>query len=42
MAEQILYGVATSLINSLGSAALREYGKIHGVTNELEKAQENS
>ncbi|PNX93872.1 CC-NBS-LRR resistance protein [Trifolium pratense] len=37
MAEQIPYGVATTLINRLGSAALREYGRINGVMDELER-----
>ncbi|KAK2352748.1 disease resistance protein RGA2 [Trifolium repens] len=37
MAEQIPYAVAASLINRLGSAALREYGRINGVMNELER-----
>ncbi|WJX86083.1 hypothetical protein P8452_68444 [Trifolium repens] len=37
MAEQILQGVARSLINSLASAALCEYGRINGVMDELER-----
>ncbi|WJX86080.1 hypothetical protein P8452_68441 [Trifolium repens] len=37
MAVQIPYGVATSLINRLASAALREYGRINGVMDELER-----
>ncbi|GAU37288.1 hypothetical protein TSUD_354440 [Trifolium subterraneum] len=37
MAEQILYGVAESLIKSLASAALREYGRINGVMDQLER-----
>ncbi|MCH85274.1 CC-NBS-LRR resistance protein, partial [Trifolium medium] len=37
MAEQILHGVARSLINSLASAALCEYGRINGVMDELER-----
>ncbi|KAK2354890.1 disease resistance protein RGA2 [Trifolium repens] len=37
MAEQIPYAVAASLINRLGSAALRELGLIYGVMDELEK-----
>ncbi|GAU37287.1 hypothetical protein TSUD_354430 [Trifolium subterraneum] len=37
MAEQIPYGVATSIINRLASVALREYGRIHGVKDALER-----
>ncbi|WJX35675.1 hypothetical protein P8452_23634 [Trifolium repens] len=37
MAEQIPYGVATSLINRLASAAFREFGRIYGVKDELER-----
>ncbi|WJX41879.1 hypothetical protein P8452_29173 [Trifolium repens] len=33
MAEQIPYGVATSLINRLASAAFREFGRIYGLQN---------
>ncbi|RHN38880.1 putative P-loop containing nucleoside triphosphate hydrolase, leucine-rich repeat domain, L [Medicago truncatula] len=36
MAEQIPYGVATSLFNRLASAAFRELGRIYGVMDELE------
>ncbi|XP_045787547.1 putative disease resistance protein RGA1 [Trifolium pratense] len=37
MAETILYSVATSLINSLASAALREFARINGVMDEFER-----
>ncbi|GAU37306.1 hypothetical protein TSUD_354620 [Trifolium subterraneum] len=37
MAEQIPYGVATSLINRLASAAFREFGRIYGVMDQLER-----
>ncbi|PNX79910.1 putative NBS-LRR resistance protein [Trifolium pratense] len=37
MAEQIPYGVATSLINMLASAAFRKFGRIYGVTDQLER-----
>ncbi|XP_045807655.1 putative disease resistance protein RGA1, partial [Trifolium pratense] len=37
MAEQILYGVAESIIKSLASAALREFARINGVIDELER-----
>ncbi|CAK8560224.1 unnamed protein product [Lathyrus sativus] len=37
MAEQIPYAVAASLINRLASAAFREFGRIYGVKNELER-----
>ncbi|WJX34887.1 hypothetical protein P8452_22953 [Trifolium repens] len=37
MAEQIPYGVAQSLINRLASAAFREFGRIYGVMDELER-----
>ncbi|MCH82605.1 NBS-LRR resistance protein, partial [Trifolium medium] len=37
MAEQIPYGVATSIIDRLASAALREFGRINGVMDELER-----
>ncbi|MCH80210.1 CC-NBS-LRR resistance protein [Trifolium medium] len=37
MAEQNLFGVAESLIKSLASAALREFGRINGVLDELER-----
>ncbi|MCH79482.1 CC-NBS-LRR resistance protein [Trifolium medium] len=37
MAEQIPYAVAASLIDRLGSAALREFGRIYGVMDELER-----
>ncbi|CAJ2664751.1 putative disease resistance protein RGA1 [Trifolium pratense] len=37
MAETILYSVATSLINSLASAALHEFARINGVMGELER-----
>ncbi|KEH26310.1 NBS-LRR type disease resistance protein [Medicago truncatula] len=37
MAEQIPYGVATSLVNRLASAAFREIGRIYGVMDELER-----
>ncbi|WJX91803.1 hypothetical protein P8452_73530 [Trifolium repens] len=37
MAEKIPYGVATSLINRLTSAAFREFGRINGVMDELER-----
>ncbi|AET01333.2 putative P-loop containing nucleoside triphosphate hydrolase, leucine-rich repeat domain, L [Medicago truncatula] len=37
MAEQIPYGVATSLVNRLASAAFREFGRIYGVMDELER-----
>ncbi|XP_039689792.1 disease resistance protein RGA2 [Medicago truncatula] len=36
MAEQIPYGVAQSLINGLASVALREFGRINNVKDELE------
>ncbi|MCI13346.1 NBS-LRR resistance protein [Trifolium medium] len=32
---------ATNLINSLGSAALHEYGRIHGVMDKLEELRRN-
>ncbi|XP_058745325.1 putative disease resistance protein RGA1 [Vicia villosa] len=37
MAEQVPYGVAESLINRLASAAFREFGRIYGVMDELER-----
>ncbi|WJX25401.1 hypothetical protein P8452_14444 [Trifolium repens] len=37
MAEQIPYGVASSLIDRLASAAFREFGRIYGVKDELER-----
>ncbi|QHO04541.1 hypothetical protein HN51_060791 [Arachis hypogaea] len=37
MAEQIPYGVATSLINKIASLAFREIGRIYGVMDDLEK-----
>ncbi|KAK2451212.1 disease resistance protein RGA2 [Trifolium repens] len=37
MAEQIPYGVASSLIDRLASAAFREFGRIYGVMDELER-----
>ncbi|KAK2451151.1 disease resistance protein RGA2 [Trifolium repens] len=37
MAEQIPYGVASSLIDRLASAAFREFGRIYGVIDELER-----
>ncbi|XP_058743473.1 disease resistance protein RGA2-like [Vicia villosa] len=37
MVEQIPYGVATSLINRLASAAFHEFGRIYGVMDELER-----
>ncbi|XP_045807649.1 putative disease resistance protein RGA1 [Trifolium pratense] len=37
MAEKIPYGVATTLINRLASAAIREFGRINGVMDELER-----
>ncbi|GAU24714.1 hypothetical protein TSUD_355430 [Trifolium subterraneum] len=37
MAEQIPYAVAASLIDRLGSAVLREFGRIYGVMEELER-----
>ncbi|MCI24661.1 disease resistance protein, partial [Trifolium medium] len=37
MAEQIPYGVAASLIDRLASAAFREFGRIYGVMDELER-----
>ncbi|MCI35644.1 NBS-LRR resistance protein, partial [Trifolium medium] len=37
MAEQIPYGVAESLVNRLASAAFREFGRIYGVMDELER-----
>ncbi|XP_045787896.1 disease resistance protein RGA2-like isoform X2 [Trifolium pratense] len=37
MPEQIPYGVAASLINRLASAAFREFGRIYGVMDELER-----
>ncbi|KEH34569.1 hypothetical protein MtrunA17_Chr3g0109211 [Medicago truncatula] len=36
MAEQIPHGVAQSLINGLASVALREFGRINNVKDELE------
>ncbi|KAL4351113.1 putative disease resistance protein RGA1 [Arachis hypogaea] len=40
MAEQIPYGVATSLINKIASLAFREIGKIYGVLDDLEKLKD--
>ncbi|WJX29602.1 hypothetical protein P8452_18224 [Trifolium repens] len=37
MAEQIPYGIASSLIDRLASAAFREFGRIYGVMDELER-----
>ncbi|RHN38951.1 putative P-loop containing nucleoside triphosphate hydrolase, leucine-rich repeat domain, L [Medicago truncatula] len=37
MAEQIPYAVAASLVNRLASAAFREFGRIYGVMDELER-----
>ncbi|CAJ2664719.1 unnamed protein product [Trifolium pratense] len=37
MAEQIPYGVATSLVNRLASAVFREFGRTYGVMDELER-----
>ncbi|MCI04693.1 NBS-LRR resistance protein [Trifolium medium] len=37
MADQIPYAVAATLIHRLGSATLREFGRINGVMNELER-----
>ena len=37
MAEQIPYGVAGSLINKLASSTYREFGRIYGVMDQLEK-----
>ncbi|MED6193920.1 hypothetical protein PIB30_023760 [Stylosanthes scabra] len=40
MAEQIPYGVATSLIDKIASAAFREIGRIYGVMDDLEKLKD--
>ncbi|XP_057737126.1 putative disease resistance protein RGA1 [Arachis stenosperma] len=40
MAEQIPYGVATSLINKIASLAFREIGRIYGVMDDLEKLKD--
>ncbi|KAJ1382312.1 Virus X resistance protein-like, coiled-coil domain [Sesbania bispinosa] len=40
MAEQIPYGVIVSIITRLASSAWQEFGRIHGVTNELKKLNE--
>ncbi|XP_028769708.1 putative disease resistance protein RGA4 [Neltuma alba] len=40
MAEQIPYGVATSLINTLASAAFREIASIYGVEREIDWLKE--
>ncbi|XP_028765361.1 putative disease resistance protein RGA3 [Neltuma alba] len=40
MAEQVPYGVATSLINTLASAAFREVASIYGVETEIEWLKE--
>ncbi|MED6145504.1 hypothetical protein PIB30_025808 [Stylosanthes scabra] len=40
MAEQIPYGVATSLINKIASAAFREIGSIYGVMDDLDKLKD--
>ncbi|XP_058743697.1 disease resistance protein RGA2-like [Vicia villosa] len=37
MPEQIVSGVAENLINRLASAAFREFGRIYGVMDELER-----
>ncbi|CAL5195423.1 unnamed protein product [Lathyrus oleraceus] len=37
MPEQIVCGVAENLINRLASAAFREFGRIYGVMDELER-----
>ncbi|XP_045787894.1 disease resistance protein RGA2-like [Trifolium pratense] len=37
MAEQIPYAVAASLVNRLASAAFREFGRIYGVMDQLER-----
>ncbi|WJX91826.1 hypothetical protein P8452_73549 [Trifolium repens] len=37
MAEQIPYAVAASLVNRLASAAFREFGRINGVMDELDR-----
>ncbi|GAU37307.1 hypothetical protein TSUD_354630 [Trifolium subterraneum] len=40
MAEQIPYGVAASLVNRLASAAFREFGRIYGVMDQLERLKD--
>ena len=40
MGEQIPYGVAVSLIKRLASSGFREFGRIYGVMDELEKLKE--
>ncbi|MED6118136.1 hypothetical protein PIB30_000118 [Stylosanthes scabra] len=40
MAEQIPYGVATSLINRIASVIFREIGRIYGVMEDLEKLKD--
>ncbi|MED6193923.1 hypothetical protein PIB30_023763 [Stylosanthes scabra] len=40
MAEQIPYGVATSLINKIASIAFREIGSIYGVMDDLDKLKD--
>ncbi|XP_057741011.1 putative disease resistance protein RGA4 [Arachis stenosperma] len=40
MAEQIPYGVATSLVNKIASLAFREIGRIYGVMDDLEKLKD--